>query len=116
VLNPGVAPRQAPETGALAATPARESADVLLAGRTEEADWLWVAYNDLTALDAFGWLPASEINCPPGVPVDEIVVVPPEGDPLLLATDEAGTPEVTGTTAPAPTGTTTATPTVSPTP
>lgn len=93
VLNASVPVRTLPEAEADEVDTPRTSSEVFLAGRTDEADWLWVAYGDLDALNTFGWLPASEINCPPGVPVEDIVVVPPEGDPLLLESTPPGEPD-----------------------
>lgn len=111
-LNLAVPVRTLPEADAPPAAPPRETPEVLIAGRTDESDWLWVAYNDLEALDAFGWVPAGEVNCPPGVVVEEIVVVPAEGDPLLLAPEGELTPSPGAETlTPGPTSSPASTPT-----
>lgn len=117
MLNPNVPVRTQPEEVAPPATPPRDTPEVLIAGRTEEGDWLWVAYNDLEALEAFGWVPAGEVNCPPGVVVGDIVVVPAEGDPLLLTPAGDATPSPAAETlTPGATTSPASSPTSSPTP
>ena len=53
---------------------------MVLAGRSADAQWAWVAYNDPEGLETLGWVPAGEIACPPGVQLSDYVVVDSTGE------------------------------------
>ena len=66
------------------AAPAFESFEMVILGRTEDNNWLWVGYNDLSApeWDAEGWVRRELVECPPGVPFERYIVVDEVGNPL----------------------------------
>jgi hypothetical protein len=72
---------------------------VLINGRTDDAQWVQVAYNDLENLTIQGWLPAVQVSCPiDSVPLEDYVViaassapppVPSPTPPVVTSTPEA---------------------------
>lgn len=80
---------------------------VLINGRSEDALWVQVAYNDLETFSQVGWLPADRVACSPGDPplTDyEVLVVsttPPPVTPSPLPTLPPATPTLTITLTPA---------------
>jgi len=52
------------------------SDQAVIVGRTDDSQWVRIAYNDLDSLTIRGWLPAANIACGPGSPpIDNYVVV-----------------------------------------
>jgi len=84
-----------------AAAPDFESLEMVILGRTEDADWLWVGYNNLSApeWDTEGWIQAEFVQCPTGsVPFDRYIVVDAMGNPVLPGEGvETQTPEASPT-------------------
>jgi pSer/pThr/pTyr-binding forkhead associated (FHA) protein len=82
-----------PDPAAVPATPA-QLVDVIIAGRNADASWLLVNYNDFQSLSVSGWLPASQVACPPSSPsfdqfvVVETNVVSPAGSGGVISTAE----------------------------
>jgi len=85
------------------------SPQVLINGRSEDALWVQVAYNDLETFSLQGWLPAYQVTCPLDSPAIEDYVVlaasttPP---PTLSPTPLPVTPQAPPTAAPTLTPTT----------
>ncbi len=86
VLDPETVVRVAPAELAVEASPSLVLSEVLIAGRSPDAEWAWVAYNDVETLANLAWLSAGEIACLPGVVLDDYVAVDPGG--AVLATPQ----------------------------
>jgi hypothetical protein len=73
-----------------------ESGDLVILGRNEDGDWLWVGYNDLSAPEwnDEGWVQHELVECPPGTPFERYIVVDELGNPLAPGEgEEMQTPE-----------------------
>lgn len=88
-----------PDPSTLQADMRLSGPQVLINGRSEDALWVQVAYNDLRTFSLQGWLPAYWITCPPDAPAiaDYVVLAASTTPPPMPST---ATPQALPTAAP----------------
>lgn len=99
VLDPESVVRAAPDEEAPEADEPIILSEVVLAGRSPDGEWAWVAYNNPDTLTTRAWISAGEITCPPDVNLEDYVIVGPDGEVLGAASSTPGpTPSPDGAT------------------